>query len=420
MVKKISVIIPIYNMGKYLEECLGSIVNQSIEGLEIIAVNDGSTDNSLDILKRYSQKYPNIIIHSQSNQGQASAKNYGILHATGKYIAIMDPDDYYPNNECLERLYNCAEENGAIICGGLLQEKSGDKIYLADPEVAEEYYHNQFVDIHEYNDMYRHQRYLYNREFLIDNNILFPLYRRYEDQPFTIKALCTAGVFYASDIPVYIKRVAHKTEKNSLRVCIDILCGIRDAARICKDNNLERIYERSLCKIVDAYQIPFYKYAYMGINEIDDVIQEINEIFIEWKGEPLPTLDKELVCRYREESLELYNSIKKILLSGKPVILYGAGQRADFFLQLFAEEKGSIIGMAVSDMRQDESFNGYRVSYVGQYATEELKTNAYILVTTLSIHWEEITKRLDEFEFKNVLTLDMNKLRLANSIINEV
>lgn len=90
----ISVIVPVYNVGKYIANCLNSLVNQTKKEIEIIAINDGSTDNSLNILNQYAKKYPNLIkVISQANKGMSVARNVGIQNATGKYIAFVDSDD---------------------------------------------------------------------------------------------------------------------------------------------------------------------------------------------------------------------------------------------------------------------------------------------------------------------------------------
>ena len=95
---KISVIIPVYNVEEYLEQCLDSIINQTFKDLEIICVNDGSTDKSLCILEKYAQKDNRIKIINQTNQGLSAARNTGIENATGEYISFVDSDDYIKNN----------------------------------------------------------------------------------------------------------------------------------------------------------------------------------------------------------------------------------------------------------------------------------------------------------------------------------
>ena len=93
MMPKVSVIIPVYNVEKYLKQCLDSVVNQTLKDIEIICVNDGSTDNSLEILEEYAQKDNRIIIISQENQGQSVARNIALEKATGEYVGFVDSDD---------------------------------------------------------------------------------------------------------------------------------------------------------------------------------------------------------------------------------------------------------------------------------------------------------------------------------------
>ena len=91
---KVSVILPVYNTEKYLPECLDSIINQSLRDIEIICVDDGSTDSSLQILKEYAEKDKRISVIHKNNGGQGSARNVGLNHAKGEYITFVDSDDY--------------------------------------------------------------------------------------------------------------------------------------------------------------------------------------------------------------------------------------------------------------------------------------------------------------------------------------
>ena len=107
---KTSVIIPVYNTGIYIEECIECVFHQTQKEIEVIAINDGSTDDSLDILLRMQKKYPELIILSQENNGLGYARNVGISRARGEYIYFLDSDDYILENT-LEKCYECASEN---------------------------------------------------------------------------------------------------------------------------------------------------------------------------------------------------------------------------------------------------------------------------------------------------------------------
>ena len=92
---KISIIIPVYNAEKYLKKCIDSVINQNVESKEIILVNDGSIDNSQEIIDEYVAKYPDMIkAIKQENAGQAVARNVGIENASGEFLAFLDSDDY--------------------------------------------------------------------------------------------------------------------------------------------------------------------------------------------------------------------------------------------------------------------------------------------------------------------------------------
>lgn len=110
---KISVIIPVYNVEKYLRECLDSVVNQTFKDIEIICVDDGSTDKSLEILQEYKRKDDRFVILQQRHSGAGAARNYGLKLAEGKYIQFLDSDDYFEPT-LLEELYTRAE-NLALI-----------------------------------------------------------------------------------------------------------------------------------------------------------------------------------------------------------------------------------------------------------------------------------------------------------------
>jgi glycosyltransferase involved in cell wall biosynthesis len=94
-VPRISIIVPVYNTEKYLKKCLDSLVNQSLKDIEIIIINDGSTDNSQNIIDEYKNKYPKLIkSYIKENGGLSDARNFGLAKAKGEYIGFVDSDDY--------------------------------------------------------------------------------------------------------------------------------------------------------------------------------------------------------------------------------------------------------------------------------------------------------------------------------------
>ena len=111
---KVSVIIAAYNIEEYIERCIESVINQSEIEIEIIIVNDGSTDNTLNIIKKMSDLDERIIIINQKNQGLVEARKRGLKNANGKFILFLDGDDWLENN-CVEELYKTAIDKNADV-----------------------------------------------------------------------------------------------------------------------------------------------------------------------------------------------------------------------------------------------------------------------------------------------------------------
>ena len=114
---KVSVIIPVYNSEQYLIKCLETIINQTLKDIEIICVDDGSTDSSLQILQDFSNIDNRIKIIKQQHEGTGVARNKGLSVTKGKYLSFLDSDDFFELN-ILEDLYNCAEKNNtdSVVC----------------------------------------------------------------------------------------------------------------------------------------------------------------------------------------------------------------------------------------------------------------------------------------------------------------
>ena len=139
---EISVIVPVYNVENYLEKCLDTIVNQTFSDIEIVCVNDGSTDNSRKILEKYKENDSRIIIIDKENGGLSSARNAGLKVATGKYISFIDSDDWV-DLTMLEKLYqNITSLNTDIsICSVNLYDEQEQKI-----KDAESYFNLSYFD----------------------------------------------------------------------------------------------------------------------------------------------------------------------------------------------------------------------------------------------------------------------------------
>ncbi len=167
----ISVIVPIYNVEKYLDECLLSIQQQTYPNLEVIMMNDGSTDGSFEIAKRYVDNDPRFHLHSQSNQGLSAARNNAFVYATGDFVSFVDSDDllaidYY------ETLIQAIEGYDILQIGYTRTSTTGESL-------------TQKYPIHNYQFVSACLR-LYRRDYFIKHNLQFEVGQLYEDIIFSI------------------------------------------------------------------------------------------------------------------------------------------------------------------------------------------------------------------------------------------
>lgn len=190
-VVKLSVIIPVYNVEKYLKRCLDSVINQTLKDIEILCINDGSTDDSLSILEEYKSKDSRIVIITQENKGLAATRNVGIENAKGEYLAFVDSDDWI-NAKFSECLYNSAKENNCDIAVGNIMRvpnkgKATPFLQYENTQIYEDT--NSKFEICDIPKMCYVWNRIYKRDQILKYNIRFIEGKVYEDVIFSHKAL---------------------------------------------------------------------------------------------------------------------------------------------------------------------------------------------------------------------------------------
>lgn len=194
---KVSFILPVYNVEQYLHECIDSIIMQSIEDYEIILVNDGSTDKSLIICREYEEKYNNIRVIDQMNQGVSAARNAGLSAARGKYICFMDADDFYTLDFAKNFYETCEKENLDIIRGFYRFYDDNHHAFREESEKELSYYNRALsgdeflkLSIQEHANEVVPVGGFFRRDHLLNNDIWFPEGIIFEeDQIFFLEAL---------------------------------------------------------------------------------------------------------------------------------------------------------------------------------------------------------------------------------------
>ncbi|MDR1375539.1 MAG: glycosyltransferase [Holosporaceae bacterium] len=213
MHSKVSVIVPVYNGGALLSRCLDSLTNQTLKNIEIICVNDGSTDNSREILERYATKDSRIKILHQENLGQGTARNVGMDAANGEYLGFVDADDWI-ELDYFEKLYRAARKhNVEIACCGIIRKypsfRTKKKLTLAEERV-----YSLTLEKYQITETPR-KCYVYNKIYkrseIEKHQLRFPEGVFFEDIPFTIRALYYLKTLVTVPDTVYFYWVNHKS-----------------------------------------------------------------------------------------------------------------------------------------------------------------------------------------------------------------
>ena len=242
---KVSVIIPVYNVEKYLRECLDSVVSQTLRDIEIICVDDGSTDGSSDILNEYAQKDKRIKVITIKNSGASHARNIGMRNATGDYVGFIDSDDWVDNN-FYKYLYEKVRVNAAdIVKGKMIREMPNNK------KVSSKL--NSEIEINKYNFVGEYTCAIYRREYLLSNNIFFPEdIITGEDIIFSLNIIFTCPEILIENCAKYHYRYRKDSESKTLNKqkklgLIKCICTIIDLL------NSSEIDKETYCKHVEKY-----------------------------------------------------------------------------------------------------------------------------------------------------------------------
>ncbi len=235
---KISIIVPVYNVERYLDHCLDSLVNQTFKDIEIIIVNDGSPDNSQQIIDEYKNKYPQLIkAFVKENGGVSSAKNFGLEHASGEYVLFIDSDDYV-NINMVEKMYNVAykENSDMVICDVYDVFEKNNKIIR---------YSNNFIGN---TNIYENKKIIFNRpanwnkliKKSLFNDFEFELNKWYEDMRISIKLylLCKKITFIDEPLYYYVTHENSIMNNKNISKNYQIIDAFDDIINYYKENNL--------------------------------------------------------------------------------------------------------------------------------------------------------------------------------------
>ena len=297
---KVSIIVPFYNVEGYIEKCLDTLVNQTLQDIEIILVNDGSKDNSILIAKRFLEKYPEKIVYlEKENGGLSDARNYAMPHAKGEYIAFLDSDDYV-EKDMYEKMYALAkkENSDMVECDFYWEYPDKKKVdtgvtYSSKNEMLEK------VRVVAWNKLIK-------KEMLDKTKIQFPKGLRYEDVEFTYKL-----VPYLDKVSFLKKPCVHYVQRDGSISNVqnertqEIFEVLEHVIEFYKENDLYDKFKNELEYVYVRYAFCSSLLRIVKIPDenlqqklLDKTWENVNTKFPDWKQNPVLKKNKSLKDLY--------------------------------------------------------------------------------------------------------------------------
>lgn len=281
---KVSVIVPVYNSEKYLKKCMDSLVNQTLKDIQIIVINDGSQDNSKDILDMYLKKYSKKLkVISTKNNGIGMARNLGLKHAKGDYVFFVDSDDYIAQ-DALEIMYNTAinKNSDLVICDMYrvfndVDVKKSESIIFSDGSLKEN--QTQLITI-----PLGPCGKLFSREIL---TIGFAENLKYEDVPFVVNALNNSKKTVKQNSFLYYYVIHSNSETTSMdKRVFDILKILAMTNNLFKESKyIKDELEYLNVQLLSRYNLQqkYQKNKSLSEKFLNDSFSYLNEFFPNWK-----------------------------------------------------------------------------------------------------------------------------------------
>lgn len=415
----ISVVVPVYNVDAYLEDCLDSLVSQTVSFKEIILVNDGSTDSSREICDKYCKKNRNMYLINQINQGLSAARNAGLKYVKGDYIVFIDPDDYVtPDmNESIQIILETKDLDILYYNADVINEigEEGDDRPIVRSDKLNGYTMSgmEFLE-KSFPDDYNASACMavFSKSFLEEYHICFPFGLYYEDNIFFIQTVMRAKKVFCVPNRFYIRRLRKNsimTGAMSRKKCVDhikVYILIWEELYNYEYKDIYRNFYKNFLSIRIRMTFDLVK-NYMNDEMVCKDLREMAEIFMQkwfflYESASLDWDDAcalQLISRFlsdtgndkdnRSKCYQLNKEIERMLVKrlerlplschGKKVGIYGTGKHTSILLEVFEHYIGRIHCnlFFVETENKKDTFMGRKVVYC-----DEIPNDAYVIISS--------------------------------------
>lgn len=400
----VSVIIPVYNMEGYIKECLDSVLKQTLKELEVVCVDDGSTDGSLCILKDYQHVDARVRVLTQENQGSGPARNRGMEEARGKYVAFLDADDFWHDDSVLGKIVQAAEENAASVTGAFWGNYKDGRYERA--ELHSEYFQDgetgRWIAFREEQDCIGYCSYLFQREFLRSNDITFPAYYRFQDPPFLVRVLVKAEKYYVVPVDWHCYRTVYKNVLPTSRKTADFVRGVVDILEIAEKHRLEKL-SGEMVRQINEFSQCIISGIMRGNTEMLLLLGRVQKYTAGRKEDIEPV--RFLGDAVREKCETTADGFWRRIRNADKLVIYGAGKYGHFLLD-WIEKMGidTEIIFAETAMPTKNTVGGRKCVQIDQMAED--RENVPVIIAVTPKTQPELAENLRRLGFKNYIFLD--------------
>ncbi len=423
----VSVVIPVYNVEKYLRECMDSVLAQTLTNIEIICVDDGSTDNSLQILNEYKNADKRVKVIHKENSGYGNTMNVGNSVATGEYLAILESDDYIDAN-MYEDLYRCAKEHDLDFVKSTYYnfcDKGGERYFELVSWVNDKSMYDQVLQRKEIKELFRgsnaHWSGIYKKDFLDRCRIKYNETpgASYQDLGFHFQTMVFAERGYVKSQPYYRYR---QDNPNSSVVNREKVFCIMDEHKFIYD--ILKQDELLFGEYNDVFQVIKYGGYMFTFNRIADeykkgFVQRVKEDYeqsiscgeMNWSRlskteirniEYVISRGEALVDEYLLKGEKIYEEIKAF----KEIVIYGAGVKGQEIINILKRYLDTFEGIyfAVSELKNSKKMHcGYLVKSIYEFVTN--KEDIAVIIGVSELYETEVLKVVQQLEFKNIVLI---------------
>lgn len=391
----ISIIIPVYNSRTTIERAIESVLAQKDVKVEVVCIDDGSTDDSCELIMEQYGKDGRVKLFRQPNSGAGAARNSGIRRAAGEYVGFLDADDYLVSETALSQMIHTCREKNVRICGAqMILENEGGRRPSASSERVKVLAQDGVLAYADFQFDYDFTSYIYEKKLLDDLVPCFPELRYYEDPVFLVKAMWKAEKFAVIDVDYYCYVLSPKPRTLTKEQCSDLVDGLAMNMEFARFHDLDILLQNLHSRLIYEYGDWIYRY-----------VQASEEL--RWKIRRFGLAASEGMRLVEREYKRDYATYIQEKISGKETFfLYGNGAIAHTFLK-YAEETGLVkrfSGFVVTNLNNQSDDDC--IQSVSDYAESERK--GLLIVAVSGVYIAEIVDLLKAYDICNYEILDLS------------